>query len=490
MKSKEKKVQNEKEKEIVVKQKNIKAKTTIGENSVEKIEEKKTQSGFIPSYAKKDENKVKGKKEKKQLPKFVIKSKITFTIVISLTILVLAAIITLVFFINSLKYKPYIKYEENMKIYAFDSVYDNKTAKTSDKVTKSEAIKMVLSAVFNTSDISGFSKNPEDTYENARWVKYAVDRGIIPQNEITKENYNKKATYIDVIRYFAAVKSKILNKALDSSETTVKDINGYSSDEQLAINDMLYNKIFELKGKKLKGRNKVFKGQLNEMIKNFVEKYNTITIDGAKININPDKKPSNASEYPYTLANIDKSVYEIPFFIIDKSEFKNPKHLYAQRKEFYTQMQSKAEGYLNTILNIDYNNISLEKLKNDLEKYLSYPIEDKYLNEYVEYVKANNIKITTKVSTQLPCLYYDGSSYRVRTKVELKIDNSNTKMNLLLGDLLKGEKINYLESSYSIYVDLKMENVGGTRTTYIDRDCIYTMIPNKEKVKITNERGE
>lgn len=453
-------------------------------NNEEKNSGKK--NGFVPSYAKKGNT---GKQKRKILP-LEIKSKISLIIIISIAVIIIAAIIGIAIFLSSLKYKPYKQYEEYMKIYVFDIVYDNHTAKTSQKVTKSEAIKMVLSAVFNTSDISGFAREPEEEYENAIWVQYAVDRGMIPEGEITKDNYNKKATYIDVIRYFAAAKMKILEKALDTSNVKIKDINSYTPDEQLAINDMVYNNIFELKSSKVNGKKKVFKGKLNEMIKNFVEKYNTITLDGQKININPEKIPSNASEYPYTLANVDKNVYEIPFIISDSTEFKNPRTLYLIRKEFYTQMVEKAEGYLNNIVNVDYSTIALDDMSAKYEEYNSYSISDEQYNEYINHVKQNHIKINGKASVQSPALYYDGVYYRVRTKVEFNIESADTDKNLLFGDMLQGNGIEYKDKKYTIYVDLLMENVGGNRTTYVDPNCIYTMIPNKDNVKISELGGE
>lgn len=449
------------------------------------MEEKNTKkSSFVPSYAKK------GEETKSKKKSFEIKSKISIIIIASILVLIISAIIGISIFVSNLKYEPYKKYEEDMKTYVFDIVYDNKTAKTSEKVTKSEAIKMVLAAVFNTSDISGFAKAPTEDYENAIWVQYAVDRGIIAENEITKDNYNKKATYIDVIRYFAAAKTKILEKNLDDTNVKIKDINTYTPDEQVAIKDMVYNNIFELKSNKVNGRKKIFKGQLNEMIKHFVEKYNTITLYGEKLNINPDKIPSNADEYPYTLASVDKSVYEIPFIVSDSTEFKNPKTLYLMRKEFYSQMVRKAEGYLNNVINVDYRNINVDDLKEKYKEYNSYILYDSSFEEYVNYVKANRIKISGTVRAQVPALYYDGSYYRVRTKVEFNIENSDTNVNLLFGDILKGNNIEYSDKQYAIYVDLLMENVGGSRTTYVIPNCIYSMIPNKENIKIKELGGE
>ena len=101
-----------------------------------------------------------------------------------------------------------------MKTYGFDKMYNNESAKTGESITKSEAIKMILSVAFNTSDISGFAGEPEENYDNAIWVEYAKYRGIIGDADITKDNANDKATYIEVIRYLANAKVKLVGKEL------------------------------------------------------------------------------------------------------------------------------------------------------------------------------------------------------------------------------------------------------------------------------------
>ena len=51
---------------------------------------------------------------------------------------------------------------------------------------------------------------------------------------------------------------------------------------------------------KINGSKKLTKAKLNEMIINYVREYNTITVNGDRININKEKEPSNAYQYPYT----------------------------------------------------------------------------------------------------------------------------------------------------------------------------------------------
>ena len=139
----------------------------------------------------------------------------------------------------------------------FSEMYNNKSPKSSEHVTKSELVKMVLSATFNMSSIDAFADEPEAQYENAIWVEYAQDKEIIGKDEITQENENDKATYIEAIRYLVNAKSKILERDLNTEDKgEVKDIENYTPDEKNAILDMVNNKIITIKVNKINGSKK------------------------------------------------------------------------------------------------------------------------------------------------------------------------------------------------------------------------------------------
>lgn len=444
---------------------------------------------IIPSYQKKNEPV--DKKAKKKTDKRVVKSRITIAIIIVSILLVGLAVYGIISLINYNKYKPYIGFEETMKTYGFDRVYNNESAKIGESITKSEAIKMILACMFNTSDISGFAKGPEgdDKYENAIWVEYAKFRGIITDSDINKDNAKDKATYIEVIRYLANAKTKILEKELDSAPSMkVKDLDNYKSDEQVAIEDMIANEIITINTKKINGNKHIFKGQMNELISNFAIKYNTITVNGEKVNINEDKMPSNKDQYPYTLASVDKSVYEKEFYIDDENNFKSPKELYTVKKEYYTQIQEIAEGYYDTILNVDYNTINYEDMKDNILQYVLYGTEG--LEEYVNYVKSNKIIIQGKSTVMFPIIYFDGLEYNVRMKLEFDIKNSNTRDNLLYMDPINSDstKVKYDNDKYTVYIDAKMGNaIGGSNALYNDNITIVNLLLNGQKDVMVRE---
>lgn len=449
----------------------------------------KNKKKIIPSYQKKNEPV--DKKAKKKTDKRVVKSRITIAIIIVSILLVGLAVYGIISLINYNKSKPYIGFEETMKTYGFDKVYNNESAKTGESITKSEAIKMILACIFNTSDISGFAKEPEGdaNYENAIWVEYAKFRGIISDSDINKDNAKDKATYIEVIRYLANAKTKILEKELDSAPSMkVKDLDNYKSDEQVAIEDMIANEIITINTKKINGNKHIFKGQMNELISNFAIKYNTITVNGEKVNINEDKIPSNKDQYPYTLASVDKSVYEKEFYIDDENNFKSPKELYTVKKEYYTQIQEIAEGYYDTILNVDYNTINYEDMKDNILQYVLYGTEG--LEEYVNYVKSNKIIIQGKSTVMFPIIYFDGLEYNVRMKLEFEIKNSNTKDNLLYMDPINSDstKVKYDNDKYTVYIDAKMGNaIGGSNALYNDNITIVNLLLDGQKDVMVRE---
>lgn len=447
-------------------------------------EEKKK---IVPSYQKKYETI--DKKLKKNLDKKRVKSRITIILIAMCVLLIGLAIFGVISLINYNKYKPYIPFEETMKVYGFDIAYNNQSSKTGESITKSEAIKLVLACVFNTNDISGFAAEPEDGYENEMWVEYAKFRGIVGEADITKDNADEKATYIEVIRYLANAKAKILEKELDSAiDLKVKDFDKYKPDEQIAIEDMIQNEIIKINTKKIKGAKNIFKGQMNELISNFATKYNTITVNGEKVNINEDKMPSNKGEYPYTLASVDKSVYEKEFYIDDENNFKNPKELYTTKKEYYTQIQEIAEGYYNTILNVDYTTINYEDMKDNILQYVLYGTNG--LKEYVNYVKENKIIIQGKSTVMFPAIYFDGLEYVVRMKLEFEIKNSDTKNNLLYMDPISNTEnpIKYNNNTYTIYIDAKMGNaISGSNALYNDNSTVFDLLLDGQKDTMQRE---
>lgn len=427
--------------------------------------EKAEQAGtkkVVPAYMKKEENKteepkgknkkVKSKKEKNKTSKS--NKKLIIFCVTAVVILVALAIFIYVLLLNK-KYEKYKPYEEPMHTYAFDIMYDNGTATTKEKVTKSEAIKMAIAATLNVTSLDFTMIEPDEKYFNNVWIKYAVASGVVNEYEFTEDNIDDSVTFIDMVSYLEQAKRAFLSEGLKTSvELQFKDKDKYTIQQQTYLQDLIETGVIENTNKKLKGNRKLCKGEVNELIVKFAEKNNTITLEGDKININPDKVPSNASEYPYILSNVDKDIYEKDFIVSDSNSegVKSPKEIYIKRKEYYSAVKSKVEDYYNLILNIDYQTIDAQKLYEEINKFTAYEVELDTIQEYVNYVKDNNIKISGSAKVQMPIIYYDGVYYRIRTKLSVNVENSFVHDNLILGDLTLEETYEYKDEN-AIVVD-------------------------------------
>ncbi|PKM94323.1 MAG: hypothetical protein CVU84_12775 [Firmicutes bacterium HGW-Firmicutes-1] len=388
---------------------------------------------------------------------------------------------------NNIIFKnSYVKYEEKMKTYGFYKMYDNQSAKSDEAVTKAEALKLALSVTLNTDELDGYSEKDEE-YPGAIWVNYAKTMGVTKE-EINITNYKDKATYIDVISYFEACKV-LLKKDLpvNSVEVYLKDMSTYKAEEQVAIKDMVANKIIYLLTDNLNANDYIFKGQLNELAVNYAQQYNTIVEMGEQINKSPEKMPSNASLFPYILTNIDKSIYEKPFFSRDHKASMTAKDLYITRKETFPQAKYISEEFFKDILNIDYRTITVESFKKSLSRYMIFAANDKSIEEYVKYVKENEVIMKGNAQFQSPVFYYDGVTFRTRLKLDFEVINSKTNENLLYPDLNDSSASIYGEKKYTIIVDYYLASSTGNGNMYIVKHELYDAILDKENCRITKE---
>lgn len=439
------------------------------------------ENNFVPSYQNEEERKEERNKKDR-------KYKLIVTVISIISVVVTIGIIYLGYTLININYKKYEHFEEKMNIYGFSKVYENKEAKTKDKVTKSEAIKMILSCLYNVPEIDGIALPTDETYPNAIWVEYAIKQGIVTREEINATNANEKVKYQEVLVWLYNVKAKILNIEPDTSVNyDVKDINAYNADQQLAIYDLLNSEVIVTNTKRINGKKKIFKGKLNELIIRFAEKYNTITVGNSRLNINEDKIPTNVNMYPYTLASVQKDIYEIDFKNSNGNGFISPIEYYPDNKQYYTQIKSYIENYYNYILTIDYNTISKEQIKRKLKKYVLNELDEKIIDKYVNYVKTNHIKLNGKSTVQMPCVYFDGENYRVRVKLDIIIETSDTKDNILLYDLEYGT-ITYNNNQITIYVDTVMNKNDSSQTLFIKEGTIHSMVV-KSSSSIVGKEG-
>ena len=433
--------------------------------------------GFVPSYNNEEERLEEIEKNKKSY-------RIRITLLSIVAVIVVATVIIVSYILANRNYSKYKKYEEKMDLYGFSQVYENGRCNTSEKVTKSEAVKMLLACLYNVPSIEGIALPTEETYPNAIWVEYAIKQGFVTREEVNASNANDKVKYQEVLVWMYNIKAKALNIEPDTADNfNVKDINAYNPDQQLAIKDMLNSGIITVNTSKIKGGKKLYKGKLNELIINFAEKYNTITVGDAKININEEKIPTNADRYTYTLANVNKEVYEIPFINDGGEGFISPVEYYPNNKQYFTQIKTYVEGYYDYLLTVDSATISTAQMKRKLKKYAYEEFDDQKLEQYVNYVKANNIKLAGKSTVQMPCVYFDGKDYRVRVKLDITVESSNTKDNLLFGDT----NVTYNDTQATIYIDAILAKNDTSETLFVVETPISKLIVKNSSSVLSKE---
>ena len=421
--------------------------------------------------------------------KKVFKSKITILLIAIIVVIIVVLILVFILGGN----KSNIDYDNDMISYGFDKLYNNESAKADETVSKSELMKMVIGVTLNRDDIAelldlttiiegydGYSDYEDKLeYDNQLWVEYAKSFEMIADSEITNVNQNDKATFIEAVTYLSKAKTKLLKKVLDTEvETNVKNLEAFKADQQFAIKDMIKNEVIE--NKDYDWRKNLTKGDLNKLVINFALNYNTLTLDDEKVNINKAKEPSNIADYPYTLANIDKSVYEIPNYVADSTEYKNAKLTYGEVKTEYSVFKYDVEQYLNTILNVDYNTITEEGLREALTDATLNLIPTEEIAEYVKYVKDNNIKVVGSAKVQIPAIYFDGEVYRVRTKIEYTVE-SNLMENVLLGDLGNDNTFIYDNKKVETIVDVPVDVVEDYNLYYVVKAPIQNLTAGSVK---------
>ena len=423
----------------------------VDNKGVQSMQTDQNRSRIIPSYMnKKSLNKEDNRKNDRR-----IKSKISFFIIIVIILLIISAIIYGIYNIMTWNtYKKYSGSEERMNIYGFSKMYDNKSPKTMEYVSNSEAVKLIVSSVLNDSTIIN-EEDVEENYNNQYWVEYAVNQEWLPIT-INQDNFKDRITLMNCLKILSTIKSKLIGADIDiDCSPKYSDFDKYSTEEQTIIKDMVYNNIIENTTSNLNANKSIRKGQLNSIIINYVEKYNLITIDNQKLNINAEKLPYNADEYPYILANVDKSIYEKRLYVADETNYISPIDFYADNKEKYNSIKFLVKKYFDTVLNIDYNTINSDTFRNNLADALNIIPNKSIVDNYVDYVKTNKIVSSGTAQVIYPVIYYDGKNIRARVVIAYNISSANTYNNIFFPDI-NYSRNNVYKNADSMYVDIKL----------------------------------
>lgn len=434
---------------------------------------KKEATDLKGNSIKQDEQKKMGKKER--FKKHINKYKRAYRLILIVLIAIAVVVLGYIGIRNYILSKKYGKYEKRMDNYGFSLMYNNETPTSYEKVTRIEMVKMIIASIYNTSDISdrGFVSSGE--FEGDEWAEFAKVAGIIDEEYITKDNYDEIATYKEAIIAYLKARNELMEIPVSSTkESSFMNLNSFTQEERMYINDAVENGLVEDKKGKLKIDGDMFKGEFNMLVIKFVEKYNTVAPEGETLVSKEESKPSNADIYPYILYSVDKEAYEYKGINEGGVDYVTPLETYKYKKHYYEQVEYRSEVYYNAILNVDYRTINKEQFFETTNEFLRYDYTD-VINEYVDYVKANNIIIEGKAEVQFPIFYLDGMSYRARIKLTFEIKNSKTDKNLLLGDASRGTDVTYKNKKYEIYIDAPMGTTLLSKALLLDMEPIIDL---------------
>ena len=133
-----------------------------------------------------------------------------------------------------------------------------------------------------------------------------------------------------------------------------------------------------------------------------------------------------------------------------------PKDMYVNYKDEINRWIRMLNYYYTAILNVNYNNFDKDEFMDAVNAFSITNYSEETINEYEKYVKTNQIIVNGSAKVQMPIIYFDGENIRIRMRIQYDIKNSNTKKNILFGDLNKVEDVEYKNDSNIIFIDAKL----------------------------------
>ena len=389
---------------------------------------------------------------------FKEKKKLIFCIIACA--LIMCLVITVIVLISS-NNKNEVDYERYLTSYGLYSIYED-VFETKKTLTKSEAIKLIVSASLNTTEIERkiIGLELKDTYSNAKWVAYANSYNALENVAINASNESEEITFIDFITLLSNVKEKVLRKEVLTSDVVLEDVDKYTDAQISALKDMIASGIIDENYYIKNATKSINKDKVQEILCKYYEKFSGVIPEGDEVQKDEKEYPSNASDYPYILKNVDKNIYEIG--ITDLQSGNKPIDLFEKLSPMYSSIVNKIEDYYNKILNVDYETITNEYMDEMMENVFISEDVKASISKYVNYVKQNKIKLKGNAKVQMPIVYYDGYAYRVRTKMEFEVLSSDTDIDLLF---YCGSNMKYTGKTFVVYTDIEM--VSNSKGIYI-----------------------
>lgn len=407
----------------------------------------------------------------------------TIGLILIAILLIIGLIFGIRYLVITLKYKTY---SDKMYSYGLASLYDNqKAGSVTQKVNNKEFLKVTVAAIISEKKPSSLNKIDDN--------EYLEFKEILGVQNLT-DNVTKSEMVINITKFaITMLKLDISPAKLEMSEKTLAK---FTEDEKEIIGQAITMGLIKNKDSEV-SNNYIIKGNLNKIIITLVEKYATVypetikfneegTLEKQDVNIVTEnaKKPKNYKEFPYIVDNIQNRVYETDFVNKKDYNYQKPTEVYSMIGNSYGEIASTIRSHFVTLLNVDYENITVEDFLKQLNLDSIYYLEEDDVKDYIDYIKENKIKLKGNAEAMLPIICFSGESYLVRTKVTFEVVNSNTKDNLLYMD----EKTTYEGNKFEFYLDLPMGMTVNSTTLKVYVGSLANRIAINDNKNITIEK--
>ena len=346
-----------------------------------------------------------------------------------------------------------INYDEKIDLFGFSKIYEE----CGDEITKIEALKINFLISKNSTSIEdSFDKNYKYTDEDFISKNYIYSNKL--KNVISETNKDEKITVADELYALYLIEKGRYKDVNTSEKITLKNIDNYEEEKRIAIQTMYDLEIVEAEDYE----QVLTKEKSKEIMLKYIYTFKTMCRDANFKVLHDEENIESLYKLPfYTNESVEAS--KIPIHINENSIYTDPVEMSKEILFNYNKISNNTKSLLDIILNVNYE--EFEKEDFNIKEYSKEInncsiISNSKIEEYVEYVKQNKIKIEGSGYAIIPFLYYRSGSYYVRTYIDFKILNSNIDNTTLMQNIkfLDTETNEFeKEKEYKGYVDLKFD---------------------------------
>lgn len=363
-----------------------------------------------------------------------INKKLIGVIIVSI-IMVVTIVLGVIFYLkNNKKLTTNLQFE----YFGYNEYYEN----DSNTLSIFEASKVLTSIYAKIYDITEVT----DISDSIAWQNYAYNMDLVSNDE-----YTNNLTYSRLYELIYDYEEKIRNVEMENVTNILNLKSSEFTEKQIkAINYLYSNNVITRKDINLELLNsEVNKKYFEDIVVKCIFKFNLLDLREDTVNYNNSLNMSQNKNYLFTTNNTTSKELRYKTLKFDNFDtYLNPKETYSKIRNDIVKISDVVNGYFDVILNIDYENMNEKNLYNNLKDY--YLVSYNEIDDYCNYVKENNIKLSGKSNIIYPIIYYVDGYYYVRTKINYEVVNSNTNENILFGNI---------PSNYN-YFDIKLYKDG------------------------------